>query len=110
MQHTELTTAFFELWDVDDDGSLSEVEWKTGLEAWFPDRSQMLRFENWDLDHDGSLGVIELGEGVLHSRVYDAYDLNQDGVIETREASEYLLAQWDSNHDGFIERSEWPLR
>jgi Ca2+-binding EF-hand superfamily protein len=109
MQPTELTTAFFEMWDVDDDGTLSPNEWRAGLAVWFPDRIPLLRFETWDLDRDGTLSVIELGEGALRSRIYDAYDANRNAIIETREASVYLFAQWDTNHDGFVELEEWPL-
>jgi hypothetical protein len=97
------------MWDVDDDGTLSPNEWRAGLAVWFPDRIPLLRFETWDLDRDGTLSVIELGEGALRSRIYDAYDANRNAIIETREASVYLFAQWDTNHDGFVELEEWPL-
>jgi len=109
MQYAELTTAFFELWDVNGDGVLSPDEWTAGMAVWFPDHASARGFLDWDLDHDGMLSVIELGDGALRSQIFDDYDLNHDGTIETREASGYLFSHWDRNHDGIIERSEWPL-
>ncbi|MGD8606939.1 MAG: hypothetical protein PVH21_06575 [Myxococcales bacterium] len=109
MQYPEITTASFELWDVNDDGALSPAEWMTGMSVWFPNRASEQSFADWDLDGDGMLSVIELGDGALRSQIFDAYDLNHDGIIETREASGYLFSHWDRNHDGVIEVSEWPL-
>lgn len=110
MQHVELTTAFFELWDVDDDRSLSSDEWRSGLRVWFPEEAApSSTIREWDLDADGRLSVVELGEGALRSRMYDAYDGNHDGVVETHEVSAYLHARWDADGDGTVEAVEWPL-
>lgn len=109
VDHVELTTAFFELWDTDDDGAIAPEEWKRGIDVWFPDRSAITNFDDWDLDHDRVLGIIELGEGTLRPEIYDTYDANQDGIIQTREVSRYLHAQWDTNDDGFVDLAEWPL-
>ena len=109
IQAVELTTALFEMWDRDKDRSLSPEELRGGLSIWFPDRSETARFEQWDLDGDGVLSIVEFGEGTVSSALYDGYDLNQDGVIETPETSGYLHDQWDENDDGFVDLDEWPL-
>lgn len=109
IEDVELTTALFEMWDRDKDRSLSPEELRSGLSMWFPDRSETVRFAQWDLDGNGALSIVEFGEGTVSSTLYDAYDLNQDGVIETPEASGYLHDQWDENGDGLVESGEWPL-
>jgi Ca2+-binding EF-hand superfamily protein len=105
----ELATALFELWDEDDDRSLSKAEWADGMVVWFPDRTAALDFDDWDVNDDGALSVIELGEGAVQSSTFSAYDIDGNGTIETREVSEYLFEQWDENGDSVIDSREWPL-
>ena len=105
----ELTTALFELWDGDDDGVLSREELVAGLRVWFPDRG-VVKLDEWDADGNGMLSVGEFGQGALSSNLYDAYDANGDGEIETEEVSKYLFSRWDTNDDGYVDREEWPLR
>lgn len=109
MEDAELTTAFFELWDTDDDGRLTIAEANAGIGVWFPTAIEGLEIRDWDVDEDGALDVFEMGEGTLRSRLYDPYDINGDSAIETSEASTYLFTSWDLNRDGLIDRTEWRL-
>jgi len=109
IRHVELTTALFELWDADDDGSLSPGELSIGMNAFLPDDDAGARFLAWDRDANGALSMIELGEGTLSLSSFELYDGNADGVIETIELSRYLFRRWDANGNDRIERSEWPL-
>ena len=110
IQPTELVAAFFELWDSNDDGMLGPDEWAKSLRVWFPDRAPSARFEVWDENGDGGLTFVELGQGFLDAQLHVAYDVSGEGIISTREVSEYLYGQWDVNSDGFVDVGEWPLR
>lgn len=105
----ELATAFFELWDDDDDRKVSRAEWEAGMAVWFPDRLADASFPGWDGNADESLDVIELGEGAVRAGTFDAYDLDGDGTSSTREVSRYLFDQWDTNEDEVVDANEWPL-
>jgi Ca2+-binding EF-hand superfamily protein len=38
---------------------------------------------------------------------YDTQDVNQNGIIDSREFAPYVYSRWDLNRDGYVSTAEW---
>lgn len=91
----------FYAWDKNDDGGLSQAEWRDGFET------NNLFFR---LDQDGNMviGGEEVNDaGNLN---YDlSWDKNQDGAIHREEALEGLFTYYEFDNDNLLEESDFQI-
>lgn len=67
----------FDDWDTDNEAGISDDEWDAGF-------GENGIFDTWDADADGTLTEDEFNTGV-----YDAYDENDDDILDDQEFAEY---------------------
>jgi predicted small secreted protein len=98
--------------DANGDGRISSSEWNAYRAS---------GYASWDANHDGRISQAEYancwyGGGFYptYQRAawepsYRAFDVNGDGYLSADEYwSASAWAQYDRNHDGIIDSSEWP--
>lgn len=77
---------YFNLWDRNGDGMISQSEWQSGLESYYQSYAyQDTEFNDWNLNGDDFIDEEELANGV-----FTIYDANGDGEIEKVEYEVYL--------------------
>lgn len=99
----EITGNAFELWDTDGNGTVSEQEWDSGVELWFPDVAPVV-FSDLDSDGDSELDIDEFSERVDLSPVGESWTADSFDE-ETFEAAYFEL--YDTDNDGTVSESEW---
>ncbi|MDX1577060.1 MAG: hypothetical protein R3266_01190 [Gemmatimonadota bacterium] len=94
----------FRLWDQNDDGLVSEEEWKTGAELWYPTDTEIVPIADWDLDGDSELDADEFAEA------FDVSVLGEIWVQDDLNRATFKHAYfdlYDTNDDGLVDRMEW---
>lgn len=77
---------YFNLWDRDGDGRISQQEWQKGLDDYYSAYAyQDTEFDDWNLNGDDFIDEEELANGV-----FTIYDTDGDGEIEKAEYEVYL--------------------
>ncbi|MFP5363202.1 MAG: hypothetical protein ACLGI5_10800 [Thermoleophilia bacterium] len=100
----QITGNAFRLWDRDGNGRLSEDEWKTGTELWYPDDAEVVVFDDVDGDGDSELDADEFAER------FDVSALGETWSSDTLDENEFKSAYfglYDTDDDGRVSRSEW---
>lgn len=89
----------FDDWDVDGDGVINESEYSTGL------------FGTFDANDDGDITEEEWEQSFdvenVYDGWYDAWDVNDDGVLDSNEFSAGLYDYYDANDNGVFDEQEW---
>ena len=109
---TYATCGSYGLIDRDGDGRISTAEWNGYRTS---------GYASWDANHDGRISRAEYancwyGGGFYgtYNRAnwepsYTAFDANGDGYLSSNEYwSSTAWSQYDRNHDGVVDSSEWP--
>ena len=65
-----------------------------------------VRVASWDRDDSGEVDLGEWRQGLRNMRVFDRWDMNGDGVIESVELSLSLLAELDLDGDQAVSPAE----
>ncbi len=99
----ELAGNAFQLWDSDDNGTVSEEEWKTGTDLWYTQSSNVAVFSDWDGDGDSELDedefterwdaslmgeqwtTIPMGKDQFKANYFSLYDADDDGKVTEEE-------------------------
>lgn len=87
----------FDEWDADTSGDLTSEEFSTG----FYDTGV---YDEWDADDDGLLSNDELGDSSLYDETWDA---NEDGLLDQNEFGDGYYQAYDVNDDQVIDDTEW---
>jgi len=71
-------------WDSDSDGTLTEEEWRSGVDTYYPEYTEddYGTFNAWDRNNDATLDNDEWMEGT-----FELWDEDQDGLINVDEYS-----------------------
>lgn len=99
----EITGNAFELWDTDGNGTVSQEEWESGVELWFPDLAPVV-FSDLDSDGDSELDIDEFSERIDLSPVGESWTADSFDE-ETFKAAYFEL--YDTDNDGRVSDSEW---
>ena len=100
----QITGNAFRLWDRDANGKLSEEEWETGTELWYPDDAEVVVFDDVDGDGDSELDADEFAERFDVSALGETW--SSDTLDENQFKSAYF-GLYDTDDDGRVSRSEW---
>jgi hypothetical protein len=76
-------------WDTNGDGTLSQAEWNTTGSTWFGKKSPS--FSSLDTNRNGVLDSAELQITLADSQLFQLYDTDHDGIIDSDEADKIPL-------------------
>lgn len=97
-------TGFFNQWDTDNDGYITEDEYVAGSVAWGEEYTD--DFDAWDVDEDGQLDDAEFGTGMDDTGLYDTWDVGGEGYLTEEEFGEGLFDTLDADDDGYLTEDE----
>jgi Ca2+-binding EF-hand superfamily protein len=104
LDRDEITGNAFELWDADANGTISEDEWETGVDVWYPDDAEPVVFDDLDNDGDSELDADEFSERV------DLSPVGETWTAESLDAEAFENAYfelYDKDGDGKVSETEW---
>lgn len=99
----EIAGNAFGLWDIDNNGSVSEEEWKQATELWYPADTRPTVFGDWDGDGDSELDGDEVSERFDLSELGEAWTEDMDK--NTFKRAYFTL--YDTDDDGKVTESEF---
>ncbi len=94
----------FRLWDRDGDGNVSEQEWRTGTDLWYPDGADLVVFDDVDGDGDSELDRDEFSERFDVSALGEAWE---PARLDQRTFERAYFGLYDTDDDGRISKDEW---
>ena len=98
----EFGEGIWEMWDVDDDGVVTQNEWK---DPWFG--GTYGEFGTWDADDDGMLTQSEFDQVWEGSGLFTAWDEDSDESLAGDEFADNVWESWNIDDDPFITQNEW---
>ena len=100
----QITANAFRLWDRDANGKLSEDEWETGTELWYPDDAKVVVFDDVDGDGDSELDADEFAERFDVSALGETWTSN---TLDENEFKSAYFGLYDTDDDGKVSKAEW---
>ena len=94
----------FRLWDRDGNGNVSEEEWRTATELWYPDGADLVVFDDVDGDGDSELDRDEFAERFDVSALGEAWEPE---TLDERTFERAYFGLYDTDDDGRISKDEW---
>ena len=94
----------FRLWDRDGNGRISEEEWRSGTELWYPEDVDVVVFDDADADGDSELDVDEVAERFDVSGLGEAWTPSSLGESQFKRA---YFSLYDTDDDGRVSKEEW---
>ncbi|HEV2060617.1 MAG TPA: hypothetical protein VGR11_14775 [Solirubrobacteraceae bacterium] len=94
----------FRLWDRDGNRRISEEEWRTGTELWYPEDVDVVVFDDADADGDSELDADEVAERFDVSGLGEAW--TPSSFDESRFKRAYF-SLYDTDDDGRVSKEEW---
>lgn len=104
LDRDEITGNAFSLWDSDNNGKISEQEWKRGTDLWYPSNVGVRVYSDWDGDGDSELDGDEFREQ------FDVSALGEFWRTDPLNAETFKKAYfelYDVDDDGRVSRAEW---
>lgn len=100
----EFGAEFYAAWDINGDGSVDVEEFENGAGVYFPEANAMGTFEDYDGDGDRELTLVEFQDA--SDEVHADWDGDSDGELTDKEFESSLYEAWDLNGDGVIDHYE----
>lgn len=104
LDRDEIAGNAFRLWDRDGSNTVSEEEWRTGTELWYPTKSKLVVFDDVDDDGDSELDADEFAERFDLSALGEAWQ-PQTYTKDTFKRAYFEL--YDTDDDGQVSEDEW---
>ncbi len=104
LDRDEIAGNAFSLWDSDGNGTVSQQEWQTATDLWYPSGANFRVYSDWDGDGDSELDADEFREE------FDSSTLGESWRADTLNAETFKKAYfelYDLDDDGRVSRSEW---
>lgn len=100
----EITGNAFELWDADANGTVSQEEWETGADLWYPNEAEPIVFSDLDNDGDSEVDRDEFAEHVDLSPLGESW--TADSFDEQTFSTAYFEL-YDQDNNGQVSELEW---
>lgn len=94
----------FRLWDRDGNRRISEEEWRSGTELWYPEDVDVVVFDDADADGDSELDVDEVAERFDVSALGEAWTPSSLDEMQFKRA---YFSLYDTDDDGRVSKEEW---
>ena len=94
----------FRLWDRDGNGRLSQQEWDTGVDLWYPEDADVVVFNDVDGDGDSELDADEFRERFDISALGEAW---RRGGLDKSQFKTAFFGLFDTDDDGRVSKEEW---
>ena len=94
----------FRLWDRDGNKKISEQEWRSGTELWYPEDVDVVVFDDADGDGDSELDADEFEERFDISGLGEAWTPRSFDKASFKRA---YFELYDINDDGRVSKAEW---
>ncbi len=104
LDRDEIAGNAFSLWDANNDGKISQKEWNSGTDVWYPSNAEFGVFSDWDGDGDSELDADEFKEAFDSSALGESWRMDPLNP-ETFKRAYFDL--YDVDDDGRVSRSEW---
>lgn len=104
LDYDEIANNAFENWDADGNGTLSQTEWKNGVDFWYPAAQDPTVFNDWDNDGDSELDADEFAESFDVSVAGESWNIDTFNE-ETFKTAYFDL--YDADGDGKVSESEF---
>ncbi len=104
LDRDEIAGNAFSLWDRDGNGRVSQQEWETATDLWYPSGANFRVYRDWDGDGDSELDADEFREE------FDTSTLGESWRVDTFNAETFKQAYfelYDVDDDGRVSRTEW---
>ncbi len=104
LDRDEIDGNAFGLFDGNGDGTISESEWETGTELWYPGDSDLIVFNDVDGDGDSEIDADEFAER------FDFSVLGETWTSESLDENTFKQAYfelYDADNDGSVSEQEW---
>lgn len=104
LDRDEIAGNAFRLWDRDGSEAVTEEEWKTGTDLWYPTKSKVTVFADIDNDGDSELDADEFAERFDLSALGESWQ-EQTYTRDTFRSAYFEL--YDRDDDGKVTEDEW---
>ena len=104
LSDNELNEGIFNTYDADNDGILNNEEYDAWNTAWGGDYDY---YDAWDVNNDDVLDYDEYYAGIGEAGVYNDWDVDNDGLFSEDEVYDGLYTTWDADADGRIANEEY---
>jgi hypothetical protein len=94
----------FRLWDRDGNKKISEEEWRSGTELWYPEDVDVVVFDDADGDGDSELDADEFDERFDVSALGEAWT---PPAFDRARFKRAYFSLYDTNDDGRVSKDEW---
>lgn len=100
----EFTASFIRTWDLDNDGRISQSEWDAAKLDYGVDAAN---WTAWDTDGDGYIEEAEFETEFTRIGWYDAWDLDDNAQLTEQEYTTGVFRIWDENNDNRLDETEY---
>lgn len=106
LSEEEFTASFYETFDLNKDGRVSQGEWNRVI-ADYTNDVDAANWEAWDPDGDGFIEKVEFDAEFLQMGWYDTWDTDKDRRVTDREYAAGVFTIWDKNGDNHLDETEY---
>ena len=104
LDRDEIAGNAFSKWDRDGNGTLSEAEWRTGVDFWYPTDLNPVPFGDWDGDGDSELDPDEFREAFDSSVGGEAWKMDR---LDKNAFKTAYFELYDKDGDGRVSEAEF---
>lgn len=104
LDRDEIAGNAFGLWDRDGNRKISEEEWETATDLWYPEDPDLVVFDDADGDGDSEVDADEFAERFDFSALGERWD---SPTLDKTTFKAAYFSLYDTNEDGRVSAEEW---
>lgn len=107
LNEDEFGNAFFDMFDMDNDDSLTVAEFDKAVDSFFGEQAVNLSIPRWDGNGDGIISRNEFFQTAGDAELFSLFNENRDEVLEPDELEDGLFEAADRNADDELDEDEF---